>query len=255
MVARAVARAAMKQTTEAVALFDQARALQSMSLEGASAHAATLMELQCKVGYAEQPAQLAQLSKLAQQLLRIDQKRAAPWVASSYFCSASAASSAAQQRRQPGATISGPSVAEQMNTAISYSQRAITLDQLDADALHAHASHLLGSVPRRRPKQGDTMTPRLPEHHRATLEKAAATYRRLLTVEKRLRPYHGLVAVHLRRGRDGLKDSLERAGDALRLWPKCPATYTMMGSVLMAPELIDRERSKARQAFDKALNM
>lgn len=117
LVQRGSARAAMKQTAEAVELFDQARAMQASSLEGGAAHAATLVELQCKVGHPDQSVQLAQLSKLAQQLLRIDQKRAAPWVASSYFCSASASSIAAQQRKHPG-TTSGPTAVEQMKTAI-----------------------------------------------------------------------------------------------------------------------------------------
>lgn len=254
LVAKAIARAAMKQLPDAVALFDQTRALQSMTMEGAAAHAATLMEL-VKGGGSDQPAYLAKLSKLAQQLLRIDQKRTAPWIASSYFCSASAASIAAQQRRQSGSSVGGPSAAQQMKTAISYTELAISLDKLDADALHAHAYQLLESVPRRRLKHGDGASPRLTEQHKILLDKAAATYRRLLLVEQRLRSYHGLVAVHLRRGRDGLKESLQSAGDALRLWPKCPSTYTMMGTVLMAPELIERERPKARQAFDKALSM
>jgi tetratricopeptide (TPR) repeat protein len=118
---RGIVRSAMQQPDAAVQFFEQARALDPNSLESGTAHAAALLALQRKTSDPSLPARLSQLS---QQLLSADPGLAAPWVASSYFCAASAASLLAQHAKEP-APAKAVAAAAQLAKAISYAERAV----------------------------------------------------------------------------------------------------------------------------------
>lgn len=87
------------------------------------------------------------------------------------------------------------------------------------------------------------------------LERSAAVFRKLLCVERCLRPYEGLVSVQVASSvKENLRQALTRAGDAMRKWPQAPRAYAMMGSVLASP-LVKDQSEKARQAYKKAVEL
>jgi tetratricopeptide (TPR) repeat protein len=87
------------------------------------------------------------------------------------------------------------------------------------------------------------------------LEASAASFRKLLCVERGLRPYEGLVGVQVASGqKENLRQALTRAGEAMRKWPQAPRAYAMMGRVLASP-LVKDQTEKARQAYKKAVEL
>jgi tetratricopeptide (TPR) repeat protein len=87
------------------------------------------------------------------------------------------------------------------------------------------------------------------------LERSAAAFRKLLSVERCLRPYEGLVSVQVASNvKENLRQALTRAGEAMRKWPRAPRAYAMMGSVLASP-LVKDQAEKARQAYKKAVEL
>ena len=88
------------------------------------------------------------------------------------------------------------------------------------------------------------------------LQRSAAVFRKLLCVERCLRPYEGLVSVQLASNvKDNLRPALTRAGEAMRKWPRAPRAYAMMGSVLASPLVVKDQAEKARQAYKKAVEL
>ena len=125
LVAEAKLYAELRDHSAALACLEQARQLDSNSLEGSEVHARLLAK-------AGAPKRVA-LSQLTQALLRVDKRRPEPWIASSYFWSSATKLS-----------LAGSKNAERhaARRAVEYAEKAVKLAPNNADALHTHATML-----------------------------------------------------------------------------------------------------------------
>ncbi len=137
LVAEAKLHAELRDQSAALACLEQARQLDSNSLEGSEVHARLLAK-------AGAPKRVA-LSQLTQALLRVDKRRAEPWIASSYFWSSATKPS-----------LAGSKNAERhaARRAVEYAEKAVKLAPNNADALHTHATMLA-----RMPGRSSTVRP------------------------------------------------------------------------------------------------
>lgn len=227
LVVEAKLHAELRDPSAALHNLEQARELDPNSLEGSEVHARLL----AKAGAPKR----VTLSQLTQSLLHVDKCRAEPWIASAYFWSSATKPSLAGNKNAEK---------DAARRAVDYAEKAVRLAPNSADALHTYAT-MLARVPGR----GNSAA------KKESLESSAAAFRKLLGVERCLRPFEGLVGVQVASGlKEDLRQALTRAGEAMRKWPQAPRAYAMMGSVLASP-LVKDHTQKAKQAFQKAVEL